>query len=424
MEQDIPSIKLIQEQIEDTKRAITENIQNSIEALSIKKQNLKGQIYTTEEELKKLPITERQYIDIQRNFLVNNNIYTYLLEKRAEAGIAMASNIADNKILDWARIENTQLIKPRKSMNYMMAILIGILIPFILIFIVEYFNNRILSRSDIERQTKVPILGAIGHNSFQTDLPVYENPKSSLAETLRALRTNLKFLATDTQNQIISISSSLTGEGKTFCALNLATIFAMSDKKTLLVGLDLRKPKIHKVFNIDNSMGISTFLSGQSTFEDIYIQSTIPNLFITPSGPIPPNPAELIDSKTMDEFFANARKNFDFIILDTPPIAIVTDALLIAKRSDINIFVIRQNFTSKGILPLIEEIYQKEEMKNLSIIINDLKIGGYYSYTYDYGYGYGYAYNYGYRYAEGYYSDEGEEVKLGHRLRNLFKRTI
>ena len=197
-------------------------------------------------------------------------------------------------------------------------------------------------------------------------------------------------------------------------------LIAMSDKKVLLVGLDLRKPKIHKVFNLDNSSGISTYLSGQSALDELFIESTIPNLFLTISGPIPPNPAELIDSKKMNEFFKHARNTFDYIILDTPPIAIVTDALLISKRSDINIFVIRQNFTSKGILPLIEKIYQKEEMKNLSLIINDLKTGGYYSYTYDYGYGY--AYNYGYRYAEGYYSDENGETGFGNKLSKLFKR--
>lgn len=420
IEQEIPSVKLIQEQIINTKNTIKENIQNSLNTLAITKQNLDEQISNTEKELKKLPVTERQFIDIQRNYQVNNDIYTYMLQKRAEAGIAKASNIADNKILDWARTDNTYMIKPKKSMNYMMAILIGVLIPIILIFIVEYFNNRIISRSDIERQTTVPILGAIGHNSFQTDMPVFENPKSSLAETFRALRTNLKFLATQTQNQVISISSSLTGEGKTFCAVNLATIIAMSEKKALLAGLDLRKPKIHKIFNLDNKTGISTYLSGQSSLEELFIESTIPNLFITTSGPIPPNPAELLDSKKMDDFFKYARDKFDYIILDTPPIAIVTDALLISKRSDINIFVIRQNFTSKGILPLIEKIYQKEEMKNLSLIINDLKSGGYYSYTYDYGYGY--AYNYGYRYAEGYYSDENEDTGFGKKLNKLFKR--
>lgn len=420
VEREIPSLKLIQEQIQDTKQAIKENIRNSLNTLSLKKQDLNIQIENTDIELRKLPKTERQYIDIQRNYQVNNDIYTYLLQKRAEAGIAKASNIADNKILDMARMENTQRIKPKTSMNYMMAILAGILVPVILIFIVEYFNNRIISRNDIEKQTTVPILGAIGHNSSQTDLPVFENPKSSLAETFRALRTNLKFLGTQTENKVIAISSSLTGEGKTFCALNLATIIAMSQKKVLLVGLDLRKPKIHKVFNIENTSGVSTYLSGQTELDELFIESSIPNLHLTTSGPIPPNPAELIDSKKMDEFFDYVRDNYDYVVLDTPPIAIVTDALLIAKRSDINIFVIRQNFTSKGILPLIEEIYQKEEIKNLSLIINDLKIGGYYSYTYDYGYGY--AYNYGYRYADSYYSDENEVRGFRDRIIRLFRR--
>ena len=307
------------------------------------------------------------------------------------------------------------MVGPKKSMKNMIAIIIGILIPFALIIGIDYFNNKIIDKSDIEKVTTIPLLGTIGHALSDSYLSVIKTPKSPLSESFRAFRTNLQYLPVENKCKIISILSVLSGEGKTFCAINLASIIAMSNKKILLAGFDLRKPKIHRIYNLDNKTGLSTYLIGKSSFEEIIHSSTIENLFIAPSGPVPPNPAELIDSDRMKEFFTEARKKFDFIIIDTPPIAIVTDAILLSKFSDINLFILRQNYSTKNILPLLNDLYKNKEIKNMSLLINDIKVSGYYGYDYVVGSGY----SYGYRHE--YYGDEPKKQTFKRVLRRFFK---
>ena len=226
--------------------------------------DVNNRIEKIDDEINKLPITERQLINIQRKYNLSDKMYNYLLEKRAEAGIARASNIADNRILDQARIENVSLVRPKKKINYIIAIVIGLLVPFLFITISDYFNNKIIEKTDISKNTDAPILGTIGHSDYDSDISVFENPKSSLAESFRSIRTNLQYFSNINSSKIISISSIMSGEGKTFCAINLASVIAMSHKKTLLIGFDLRKPKIHSVFNVNNKSGLSTHLIGKS----------------------------------------------------------------------------------------------------------------------------------------------------------------
>jgi capsular exopolysaccharide synthesis family protein len=301
----------------------------------------------------------------------------------------------------------------------MISIIFGFIVPLLIIIIYEYFNNKILDKRDIERVTKAPILGAIGHNVYNSDLPVYDNPKSSLAESFRTLRTNLQYIIPEKKSKIIGITSAISGEGKTFIAVNLATILSMSGKKILLAGIDLRKPKIHKIFNLANKKGVSTYLIGDSSFDEIIHETNIKNLYIAPSGPTPPNPAELIDSKRMDEFFETAEKEFEFVLFDTPPFIVVTDALLISKYTDSNIFIVRQNYSNKAILPIVNELYENKEVKNITILVNDVKVSGYYGYSYGYGYGYGYGYNYSF--GQGYYIEDGE--KGSKILNKIFKNS-
>ncbi|MCD6596309.1 MAG: CpsD/CapB family tyrosine-protein kinase, partial [Bacteroidales bacterium] len=206
------------------------------------------------------------------------------------------------------------------------------------------------------------------------------------------------------------------GEGKTFCATNLATIFSMSGKKTLLMGLDMRKPKIHKVFNISNDKGISSFLIGQDSFQDIIHPTSQENLFVAPSGPVPPNPAELIETEKMKSLMELVKNEFDTIILDTPPVAIVTDPILLARFSDVNIFIVRQNYSTKNVVQLIDDLQHKIKFKKLGILINDIKLNGYFGYGYNYGYGYGY----GYGYDQDYYGEDGGKSKF-RRVLDSFK---
>ncbi len=400
-----PTLTMINYKIEGARKALLDNINNLILNNNIAINELNKQLTEAENQLSKLPVTQRQYISIQRQYKVNDQIYTYLLQKRAEAAIARASNVADNKILDYARGENAELISPKKKMNYMVGLLIGLFTPFGILILLDLFNNKISGRNEIEKRTSVPIVGSIGHNAITGDIPVIDNPKSALAESFRGLRTNLQYLLREPDKKVITITSTISGEGKTFCSVNLAAIFAMAGKKTLLVGLDLRKPKIHRLFDLKNDIGVSTCLIGKSKFKDLIFETKIKNLFIAPAGPVPPNPAELLEQKDMDLLLDEARKEFDYIILDTPPFGMVTDALLLARRSDASLFLVRQNYSNRAVLEFFEEIKRNKDIPGMGIILNDISHKGYYGYGYRY-YNYEYGYRYGYYYTYGKYDQE------------------
>jgi tyrosine-protein kinase Etk/Wzc len=395
---DQPAIGFIDSEIEDARTTLDENVRNSILIVERTLEDIERRISEVEYELSKLPVTERKLINIQRKFDLNNTVYTYMLEKRSEAGIAKASYVSNNRIIDRAETFNSARIKPTERQNYSLAVVLGLLIPFIYIFLIDRLHNKIFDKKDIELLTDAPIIGFIGHNESKNEIPVVDKPGSSLSESFRTIRTNLRYYLNEENKAIISVTSTLSGEGKTFISSNLSAIIASLGKKTLLVGLDLRRPRIHKIYNSQKSVGLSSYLIGECLFEDIITPTEVPNLFFTPSGPIPPNPSELIESKKMTQFIEKARKEFDFIILDTPPVAIVSDGLILGNFADINIFVVRQRFSYKNTLELIQGIYKKKELKNISIVINDINITGYYGYGLKYGYGFyeGYGYNYGY----------------------------
>jgi capsular exopolysaccharide synthesis family protein len=410
--ENLPAMAAFDNSISNVKALIDENISSSMNNLDNAIKEVDHRISLVEEELNRLPGTERRLINIQRKFDLNNTVYNYLLEKKAEAGIARASNVSDNRIVDYAETFNSYRISPKSKQNYSKALLLGLLIPVILILLIDYLNNKVIDKKDIVKGTKAPIVGFISHNNLETEIPVAEKPGSTLAESFRSVRTNLKYFIKDTKNPVISVSSTVSSEGKTFISINLAAIIASNGNKVLLIGLDLRKPRIHKVFGINNDNGISNYLIGMEKFENIIFKTDIENLWYSPSGPVPPNPAELIDSPAMIEFIARAKKQFDYIIIDTPPVAIVTDALLVSPLTDFYLFIVRQRYTTKNTLPLIEELNHNENIKSLGIVINDISLTGYYGYGLRYGYSAGYGYNYGYNYYGKYsYDKYGDSYK-------------
>jgi tyrosine-protein kinase Etk/Wzc len=402
-------VELIDENIRKVKASLNQNIESGISNINSSFSDLNNRILLVEGEIRKLPATEQELIRIQRKFEINNTVYTFLLEKSAETGIARASNVSDNRIIDKATSFNSALVKPKARKNYLMALLFGFLIPGFGILLIDSLNNRIIDKRDVEKGTDAPILGYVSHNDIKTEIPVIQKPGSALAESFRSVRTNLKYFIKESDNPVIAISSTVSSEGKTFISINLASIIALLGKKVLLVGLDLRKPRIHKILEVENGKGVSTFLTGDDNFGEIIQSTEIENLSYAPAGPVPPNPAELIESEKLREFLETAKKKFDFIIIDTPPIAIVTDALLIAPYVDIYLLVVRQRFSSKNTLALIQELYKNKTMKKLGIIINDISLTGYYGYGLRYGsyMGYGYSYGYSYYDAGGYGSYYG-----------------
>lgn len=398
------TLKLISSEVVMIHKALEENIEDGFINIKEAFEETDKKTKLLDDAMMKLPASERQLINIQRNYDISNTVYTYLLEKKAEAGIARASNVADNQIIDFAGPATSYRIKPKEMQNRLMAIIIGLVLPLLGIILIDLLNDKIIDKKDIEKVTNAPILGYISHNTLNSELPVVEKTGSTLAESFRSVRTNLKYFIKDTQSPVISVSSTITAEGKTFISANLAAIIALSGKRVLLVGLDLRKPRIHKLFGISNATGISNYLIGQEKFEDVIIKTDVNNLWYATAGPVPPNPAELIDSPEMVEFIEKAKKEFDYVIIDTPPVAIVTDALLCSAFTDFYIFVVRQRYSSKSTLSLIEELHKSKKLKNIGLVINDINLSGYYGYGLRYGYSLGYGYTYGYNYY-GSYSD-------------------
>jgi len=403
VKKDIPSLDIINLKLKSLQKELSEHIGNSLSAISYNMKDISKKIAAIDFKLRQIPSVEREIQNIQRRYKLNDNIYTFLLERRTEAGITMASNSPGAKILDVATYENVVKNAPKAGGNRTKIIFLSLLIPILIIVIKEFFNNKIIDKNDVVKGTDIPILGSITKNAQKVDIPTHVFPKSPIAESFRLLKTNLQYLLVDKTNPVISVSSTVSGEGKTFCSSNLASLLAHSKKKTLLIGLDLRKPTAHLPFNHPNVVGLSSYLIGLYNLEDILFETHIRNLTLIPSGPIPPNPAELIESEKMFNLIKTLKEQFDYIIVDTPPVAHVTDALLIARFCDANIFVLRQNYSSKNVLTVVEELHVNKKMNNMGIVINDVNPSVLFGLKYGYGFSYGYSYGYGYEDGQGYF---------------------
>ena len=397
------------------KSVLLENIASSKAALNIDLSIVNKNIRLAEGQASLLPEQKQEHLKITRKYNLKDKIYSTFLEKRSEAEIVKASNISDINFLDRAKDVGGGLRGPKTSVNYILALLFGFLIPLILVFIIALLDNNINGVEDIQKLTKIPVIGVVGKKSTENNLAVFEKPKSPLAESFRAIRSSLQFLYKKQQKQgakILMITSSVSGEGKTFCSLNLATVFALSEKKTVIVGLDLRKPRIFGDFNIDNITGVVNYLIGQKTVDDIIQPTHIPYLDVISSGPIPPNPSELLMGDAMAELIEELKLKYDYIILDTPPVGLVSDALELSRFCDATLYVTRQGFTKKGMLGVVNEKHKRGELHNISIVFNGYQNKAKYGYRYGYGYG---------AYGEGYHEEEAD-VKVWQKIIKKLKK--
>lgn len=405
-----PYYSVINEQIVSARKALRETVQNIVNISKISLSDIKNRESELTGDIMKLPKTERELIGIQRKYKINNDIYTYLLEKRAESEIARASSLSDRQSLYIAR--SAELIYPKKRLNYILGLMLGLFLPMAFVFLKDYFNTKIKEKEDIGKGTKLPLLGIIAHKKFESNLVVVEDRKSIVAETLRSIRTNLRFFAAEKEKKTVLVTSTIPGEGKTFCAMNIASIIAISGKKTLLVGLDLRKPRIYQDFLLSNDYGMTTYLIGKTPFEKIIQKNGVENLDVITSGPIPPNPAELLETDHLKEFFEKVKDIYDYIIIDTPPVGLVSDTLHIMKYADMCVYVVRQNYSQKKFLDYLNEISRTTNFPNLGIVMNDVKIK-----RSRYGYG-----NYNYGYGSGYYNDIESDENMINRVMDKFKK--
>ena len=410
-----PQIVKLDEQIVTAKKTILETVNNLVLNAEMSLSEIDRRIAKVESESRVLPAKQQQLITYQRNFDFNDDTYKYLMQRRAEAQILRASNTPDNEILDEARLERTRLISPRSYMNYLIALIIGFLIPALYLFLKDFFNVTVNNRKDIEKLTKFPIIGQVAKTDSKNPLVVVNSPKAPISESFRAIRTNIEYLTQGKSQSTILITGDTQGIGKTFNSINIACIYALYGKKTVLLGFDLRKPKIYQDFGLTNNVGISSYLSNKEPLDNvIQTSSALPSLDIISAGPIPPNPAELIASDKCAELFEELKKRYDYIIVDTPPLGLVTDAFLLMRHTDVNLFIVRQDVTNKNIFSSVIKDLEDRGIK-VSIVLNGIETGksygyGKYRYGYGYTYGYGYAYGYGYghygQYGYGYYGED------------------
>lgn len=371
------------QRVRNTKEALKETLNGVIRANNLARTENLAQIRTVNAQATALPVTERQLLGIERKFKLNDELYTFLLEKRAVAQIQKASNTTDNEIVDPPK-PSFLPVKPKTKIIYFFALIAGIGIPFLWIYIVDALNNKIKNEEDIKEITDIPVVGHLPHSQLKKNTAMLEEPHKNFAEAFRLLRSRIQFFTREAKTPVVLITSSMPEEGKTFTAINLAAAYSLMGKKTVLVGFDLRKPKIYTDFGLSNEKGVSTWLIGKDELQDVIKETSYNNLFIIPAGPVPPNPSELTSLDKTAELLKLLKEIFEYIIIDSSPIGMVSDTFHLASLADTCILIIRQNLTSKDLLESTLKEVKISEIKSICLVVNDMVPG--YSYGRSYGY--------------------------------------
>lgn len=384
-----PFVRNLDAQLETLRANIKSNITSIRQNLQISYNELARTESSLHSKIREVPGKERIFLDFSRQQAIKQELYLFLLKKREESAISKSSNLAIGRIIDPAKSEALPY-SPKRSLVYLIGLIAGFSIPAIGSYLREALNRRVTKKQDILSSTPVPILAEVGHQTEGDMTVVSRHSRSPVAEQFRALRTNLQFVLSKKNEKVILLTSSMSGEGKSFVATSLSSVISLSGKKVVLMEMDLRKPKISENLGLQNSIGFSTYVIGKNEIDQIIKPSGIhENFWVISSGPIPPNPAELLLLERTEELFAYLRSEFDYIIIDTAPIGLVADAQLLAKFADTTLYLVRQGYTFKQQLQLSKELYEQNKFAKLNIVVNDVKIGDSYGYSYGYGYGYG-----------------------------------
>lgn len=368
-----PDVAQIDEKINDTKMALESAIESISDSIREKKRSLEDTLYNSETKLLKYPEKERELADLQRKYKVNEKTYEFLLQKQAEMSINKASTVSSNRVLDRA-VEESVPVKPNLPMIAGSSLLLGLIAAMLLAFLRDFLDHKIKTREDLASATRIPFYGVVPHVKNSDKMFTIDDQQSVASEALRLIRTNLEFIATENKSKVIVVTSTVPSEGKTTISTNLAAVFGMSDKKCIVLSLDMRRPMLHKVFALTNKIGMSTVLSKNSTLKEvIWEHKKIKNLDIITSGPIPPNPSELMQAGKIEEIINELRNDYDYIIIDSPPMGLVTDALLLMKQADISLVVFRSEFSEKEYVKSLEDITASYNINNVGLVLNGVK---------------------------------------------------
>lgn len=395
--------------------AIKTSISTLQSSLKIRKSDFERQAKKYDLKLGDAPTQEKILAGYERQLEVKSGLYMMLLQKREENSIALAATADNAKLID-AALANDAPVSPNRKTTWLIALAIGIAVPIALIYLKEVLRYKIEGRNDLEKLTKIPVLGdvAVSHDvkNDARAIVVRENSNDLMAETFRGIRTNLQFVLDGPEKKVIQFTSSNPGEGKTFVSSNLATSMALLGKKILLVGLDVRKPRLAEMFNLpDYKKGITAFLSGDANDKQLLLEQIMPsginkNLDILPAGIIPPNPAELLSRKNLDKAIEYLKEIYDYIILDTAPVGLVADTLIISRVTDATVYICRADYTPKNDLKLANSLFKENKLRNMSIVLNGIDMS---KRKYGYYYGYGSRGKKNGRYGYGQYGKYGQQ---------------
>jgi len=371
-------------------------------------------------QLQEIPSKGQQLAERNRQQKIKEELYLFLLQKREETAIASASTVSDSKVVEPALARGGP-ISPNPRSTYMIAFILGLVIPGGIIGLKEYLNDRVHGRVDIERITDAPFMGEIGHSEDALALVVKHNSRRFISEQFRIIRTNLQFILSKTEKPVVLVTSSFSGEGKSFVSTNIGAVMALTGKRTVIMELDIRKPKVLTNLDLKRQKGITNYVIGNATMDEIIMPvPNVENLSVISCGPVPPNPAEMLLDPKLKQLFEEVKRRFDVVIVDTAPVGLVSDAMVIGRHADCTLYILRQGYTYKSQVRLIDELYTQKKLPRLSVLLNDMKGGVGYGSYYGYGiYGYGTRNKYGYGYGYGYFDVEQKKKK-----KSIIKRIL
>lgn len=393
-----PVIRRLEASLDDLQSAMLQNLQTLKHSYTLTRDQLMSQLQAIQNTALQLPAKEDELNNIRQEQLIKNALYTYLLQKREEIGIQLASIAPDGKVFSAATAGKFP-VAPRKRNVAMLALFFALVLPVGIIYLKDLLNDKIVTRADVRRHCGITIIGEIGHSRGNEPLVVVPDSRDVIAEQFRILRANLmRELSAIPHTPLIMVTSSFAGEGKSFLSSNLASAFALRGQRVLLMEFDLRKPKLMERLQMPVKMGIADVLKGKAQLSAAIQQvQQVEQLFVISAGSLPPNPAELILSPQMPALINDMRKQFDLVVMDTPPVSFVSDALILGEYADLTLLLVRQRYTLRRQVEMLHELYQQKRFIRPFIVVNDVKWSGYQGY---YGYGNGYdVYRYGY-YAE------------------------
>ena len=395
-----PAVAETNGQIEKLRESLLENLSNIKRSYTKTIEALKRNSGTAQGQLQILPYKAKRYNELKREVDNKQALYNILQEEKEKTAISRASTIENSQIVEKAYVSGRP-IKPNRRSIQVMAILLGLIVPAGFLFAKEMLNDKVTTRFDVEKITTAPILGEIGHSYSEKVMIVNKTTRSMVAEQFRIIRSNLQYVIGKAERFTLLVTSSFSGEGKSFLSTNVGAVLGLAGKKTIILEMDIRKPKVLSGLNMEKGPGITNFLIGKGELSDLVRKvPDTENLYVLGCGPIPPNPSELLLSEKVEELFAWVKKEFDVVIVDTAPVGMVSDAQTLSKFCDSTLYMVRQGHTFKKQITLIDEFYTQHKLPKVAVVINDVKLKTGYGY-YGYGrYGYGYGYGYGSYYEE------------------------